>query len=216
MTGWPAMTRWTPQYLKSVAGQHPVQVMTGREADPRYEMNGRAHRRDMPFADYIDMVYSGKVTNDYYLVANNAFFEKPEMQPLLDDIVAFPEYLARTEGGRQCFLWFGPAGTVTPLHRDTSNILIAQVAGCKRYRLIPASQWRFVYNNEGVFSAVDCLDPDLDSYPEFRNATIADVVIGPGEVLFMPVGWWHHAVALDVSTTVTFTAFAFPNYFTWE
>ena len=31
----------------------------------------------MRFADYIDMVYSGRVTNDYYLVANNAFSSGP-------------------------------------------------------------------------------------------------------------------------------------------
>jgi ribosomal protein L16 Arg81 hydroxylase len=216
MTGWRAMTAWTPEYLKSVAGDQMVEVMTGREADPRYERNARTHRRNLRFADYIDMVYSGKVTNDYYLVANNAFFQRPEMQPLLEDFTAFPEYLNHTAGGRQCFLWFGPAGTVTPLHHDTSNILLAQVAGRKRYRLIPSSQWQYVYNSEGVFSDVDCENPDLNRHPKFRNVSITDIVVEPGEVLFMPVGWWHHVRALDVSMTVSFTNFVFPNYFTWE
>ena len=161
MTGWRAMTTWTPDYLKSVAGDRMVEVMTGRDADPKYEMNARKHRTEMRFADYIDMVYSGRVTNDYYMVANNAFFQKPEAQPLLADFTAFREYLNPVTAGRQCFLWFGPAGTVTPLHHDTSNILMAQVAGRKRYRLIPALQWQYVYNSSGVFSDVDCERPDL-------------------------------------------------------
>jgi hypothetical protein len=215
MIGWQAMTRWTPQYLKSIAGDQTIEVMMGRDADPKYEMNARVHRQNLRFADYIDMVYSGKVTNDYYLVANNGFLQRPEMRTLLDDFTPFSEYLRHTEEGRQCFLWFGPAGTVTPLHRDTSNILIAQVAGRKRYRMIPASQWQYLYNNEGVFSDVDCARPDLERYPEFRKATVTDVIVEPGEVLFMPVGWWHHVLAVDVSITVSFTAFVFPNHFTW-
>jgi LPS sulfotransferase NodH len=66
MTDWRAMTAWTPDYLKSVAGDRTVEVMTGRNADPRYELNSAKHRDDMRFADYVDMVYSGTVTNDYY------------------------------------------------------------------------------------------------------------------------------------------------------
>ena len=213
LSGWRAMTAWTPSYFKSLAGNQTVEVMTGRDTNPKYERNGRAHRRNLRFADYIDMVYSGKVTNDYYLVANNAFFQKPEMRPLLNDFTAFPQYLNPSAGPRQCFFWFGPAGTITPLHRDTSNILLAQVTGRKRYRMIPSSQWQCVYNRDGVFSEVDCENPDLDRYPNFRDASISDIVVEPGEVLFMPVGWWHHVRALDVSMTISFTNFVFPNYF---
>jgi len=107
-------------------------------------------------------------------------------------------------------------GTVTPLHHETSNILLAQVAGRKRYRLIPSSQWQYVYNSQGVFSEVDCENPDLNRYPKFRDANTIDIVVDPGEVLFMPVGWWHHVRALDVSMTVSFTNFVFPNHFKWE
>jgi LPS sulfotransferase NodH len=216
MTDWRAMTAWTPSHLKSVAGDQMVEVMTGRDADQHYERNGRKHRTELRFADYIDMVYSGKVTNDFYMVANNAFFQKPEAQPFLQDFTAFPEYLKPVTAGQQCFLWFGPAGTLTPLHHDTSNILLAQVAGRKRYRLIPAVEWQYLYNSSGVFSDVDCENPDLSRHPDFRNATIIDIVVEPGEVLFMPVGWWHHVRALDVSITISFTNFVFPNYFTWE
>ncbi|HEY0139226.1 MAG TPA: cupin-like domain-containing protein [Nannocystis sp.] len=38
--------------------------------------------------------------------------------------------------------WFGPAGTVTALHHDTSNILFFQVVGRKRYRLYPRASPR--------------------------------------------------------------------------
>ena len=58
--------------------------------------------------------------------------------------------------------------------------------------------------------------PDLNRHPKFRNATVTDVVVQPGETLFVPVGWWHYVRALDVSMTVSFTNFQFPNNFEWE
>jgi len=216
MGNWRAMSIWTPDYLKRVAGNAIVEVMTGRDADPKYEMNGQKHRRELPFADYIEMVNSGRVTNDYYLVPKNAFLQRLEAQPLLEDFDAFPEYLNPATSPNQSFLWFGPAGTVTPLHHEKSNILAAQVVGRKRYRLVPASQWQYVYNRAGVFSDVDCENPDLNLHPDFRNATMIDIVLEPGEVLFLPVGWWHHVRALDVSMTISFTNFVFPNHFDWE
>jgi LPS sulfotransferase NodH len=216
MSGWKAMTAWTPDYLKSVAGEGMMEVMTGRNADPRHELNPSKHRAELRFADYVDMVFSGKVTNDYCLVANNHFFQRPVAHPLLQDFGAFPEYLNPEATALQCFLWFGPAGTVERLRHDTVNVLIAQVAGCKRYRLVPASQWQYVYNNAGVFSDVDCENPDLNRHPRFRNATMIDFVLKPGEVLFLPVGWWHHVRALDVSMSVAFTNFVFPNTYAWR
>jgi LPS sulfotransferase NodH len=216
MTGWKAMTAWTPDYLKSVAGEGVVEVMTGRNADPNCELNAPKHRAEVRFADYIDMVFSGKVTNDYYMVGNNHFFQRPAAQPLLRDFVAIPEYLNPEASARQCFLWFGPAGTIERLHHDTVNVLVAQVVGRKRYRLIPASQWQYVYNNMGVFSDVNCENPDFNRHPKFRNTTVIDVLLKPGEVLFLPVGWWHHVRALDVSMSVAFTNFVFPNAYAWR
>jgi ribosomal protein L16 Arg81 hydroxylase len=148
-------------------------------------------------------------------VARNAFLQRPAARPLWSDFLPFPEYLRPAAAGRRSFLWFGPAGTVTPLHHELSNLLLAQVSGRMRIRLVPAAERSFVYPR-GVFSDVDAEAPDLARYPAFRQATVIDVVILPGEVLFVPVGWWHHVRALDVSVTISFTNFVFPNHFTWE
>ena len=216
MTQWKALTAWTPDYLKSAAGDCVVEVMTGRAADARYDINADKHRTQMSFASYVDMVHSGKTTNDYDMTARNAFFEKPGTRLLLNDVTPLPPYLTRDVDEGQCFLWFGPRGTVTQLHHDPCNVLMAQVVGRKRFRLVPPEHWRYLYNNVGAFSAVDCEDPDVGRHPEFRHAAVIDIVLEPGEILFMPVGWWHHARALDVSMTVSFTNFVYPNSFSWD
>jgi LPS sulfotransferase NodH len=216
MTGWGAMTKWTADHLKRVAGQATVEVITSRNADPQSGPNGRGQRTELRFADFVDMVHTGKVTNGYSIVGDNAFFQRPEAQPLLQDLSPLPGYLDPAILNRHCFLWFGPSGTVTRLHHGLRNTLMAQVAGRKRYRLVPASQWQYVYNDGGAVSEVDCEKPDFVRYPKFRNATVIDVTVNPGETIFIPVGWWHHVRALDVSMTVSFTNFQFPNSFKWE
>lgn len=215
LENWRALTQWTPEYLKRTTGNEQVEIMVGREGDPEYEWNGHRHRRMIRFADYVDMVYEGNSTNDYYLVANNAFFQRPGTASLFADFSAFPEYLNPATTSRQCFLWFGPAGTVTPLHHDTSNLFMAQVAGRKEIKLISAFQLACVYNDFGVFSRVDCDRPDLNRWPKFADASVLKIVLEPGEVLFLPVGWWHQVRALDVSITISFTNFLFPNSYEW-
>jgi LPS sulfotransferase NodH len=215
MSQWRAMTCWTPTYLKETIGDEQVEIMAGRDADPDYELNVDKHRRTLKLSAYVDMVYSGKITNDYYLVANNTFFQRPAGHALRADIEVFTEYLDPAAAENQTFLWFGPAGTVTPLHHDTSNILMAQVAGRKCFKLIAATQWPSLYSDFGVFSRVDAGNPDFERWPRFRQARILDLVLEPGEVLFLPVGWWHHVRSLDVSIMVSFTNFVFPNRYEW-
>ena len=52
--------------------------------------------------------------------------------------------------------------------------------------------------------------------PEIRRVdALIDLELAPGEVLFVPVGWWHHVRALDWSITLSLTNFVFPNRYKW-
>ena len=74
----PASKCWTPEYLAATCGEATVQVMQGRHADPRYEINSEAHKHEAKLSEYVRMVLEGGPSNDYYLVANNEFFNCPE------------------------------------------------------------------------------------------------------------------------------------------
>lgn len=206
MRDWPAMARWNPDYLKRVCGEEAVQVMTGRSGDPDYELRPERHRTEMRFAEYVDRVVAAEDTNDLYLVAQNDFMRTPGGKRLLEDLGSLPAYLDdRREGF--VFMWFGPGGTLTPLHHDTTDIFLAQVMGRKRIIMHPANQKALVYNHLGVHSAVDAERPDLIRHPLYRYAARDMFMLEPGEILFIPVGWWHHVRALDLSISVSFTNF---------
>lgn len=212
---WPARQRWTADYLDSVLGDEVVEVMTGRESDDRYEEHLESHRTEMRFADYVTAVEAADDTNDFYLVANNHFLEGPAAAALLADIEIDSRFLDREAPPAQIFFWYGPAGTVTPLHHDTSNVLLCQIRGRKRVTLVPALESHRVYNDVAVYSPVDPEDPDFTRFPRFAAATVLTVTLDAGEALFIPVGWWHHVRSLDTSISVSSTAFCFPNNFDW-
>jgi hypothetical protein len=216
MRDWKALSLWTPKYLKDQYANQMVEITANRLHDMSYEINLDQHRKKVRFGDYVDMVLGGGRTNDFYMTANNHVLESEGMKTLLNDIVIFPGLLDPNKADGTIFFWFGPAGTVTPLHHDLVNIFMAQVRGRKLVKLIPSHQLPLVYNHVGVFSEVDCERPNYGKYPRFRSTIVTDVTLNPGEVLFIPVGWWHYVRALDTSITVTLDNFVFPNEYEWS
>jgi ribosomal protein L16 Arg81 hydroxylase len=205
---WPARSVWSPGYLASVLGEVDVEVMSGRDSDPDYERDADDHREVVSFAEFAAKVneYKG---NDTYLVANNEFLSTKAAEPLWSDFAVDPRYLDPAQ--RAAYLWFGPAGTITPLHHDALSVLFNQIVGRKRFRLISPLATHLLYNNISVYSDVDPLAVDDDRFPLFQEARQIIVTLEPGETLFVPVGWWHHVEALDLSISVSFTNFVFPN-----
>jgi ribosomal protein L16 Arg81 hydroxylase len=208
---WDAMWKWTSEYLVKVCGNQIIEVMADRESDVQYEINSERHRQKIRFADYVDMVSAADESNDVYLVANNHFLDEPEARILRDDLAPLPDFLDLNAMDSRVHFWYGPQGTVTPLHHDTMNIFLAQIRGRKLVTLVPPSATPLVYNEVSVYSSVNMEDPDTQAHPLFQSAPQSSVILSPGEALFVPVGWWHHVRALDESISVSFNNFIYPN-----
>lgn len=113
--------------------------------------------------------------------------------------------------------WLGSAGTITPLHFDSYDNVLAQVAGHKYVRLYDADQTPFLYRRhsggdsaadglaaQGNLSAVDVECPDLEVFPLFEKARYTEVVLAPGEMLFIPARCWHYVRSLSTSFSASF------------
>lgn len=212
MDDWPALTKWDGDYLKSKAGDKIVEVQANRNSDANYEMNSQKLKKDMPFGEIVDIIESGVETNDWYITANNSGKNKEALRVLWEDI-RFPDYLDPNHSNGDGFFWYGPSGTVTPIHHDLTNNFMAQVRGRKRVKIVAPQDSPFVYNDRHCFSPVDMENPDLTKFPDWKNVDVIDVEIGPGDLFFLPVGWWHHVRGLEISITMTFTNFIYENDF---
>jgi hypothetical protein len=213
---WPAMKRWSPADLKARFGHLDIEIQAERDTDPRYEENKLLHRREMRLAAFVDKVLAGGPTNDYYMTANNEALRRPEFAPLLDDIGSLPAVCDRAELAHRSSFWFGPAGTNTPLHHDTLMLFHTQVVGRKRWRFISPLESAKLYNFNNVFSPIDIDRPDLARYPLFAQAKVLEVIVEPGETVFLPLGWWHQVTSLDVSLSFSYSNLAVPNHYIYQ
>jgi len=213
---WPALQCWSPQDLKQRFGHLEVEVQAERQADPQYEVNKLQHRRRVRLGDFVDHVLAAGPSNDHYLTANNELLRRPEFAPLLADIGSLPDYCDARQLANSCSFWFGPAGTVTPLHHDTLMLFHTQVVGRKRWRFVSPLETPKLYNYYDVYSPVDIDRPDLNRYPDFAQVKVLDVIVEPGETMFLPLGWWHQVTALDLSMSFSFSNPAVPNTFSYR
>lgn len=126
--------------------------------------------------------------------------------------------------------WFGPPGTITPLHNDPYHNLLVQVVGRKYVRLyspLHTEQMQARGREDGVemgntssldVGALEGWDqPAQDRLPSpdeqaseelmrkaFKDVPYVDCILKPGDTLYIPTGWWHYVRGLSVSFSVSF------------
>lgn len=210
MDDWPALRLWNRDYLRSKVGPAPIEFQGRRNASGQFELQKDAHKHRLPFDEYMDLI-SSNPGNDAYITAYNSGMNRDAFKCLSADVRPLSKFLRGNFG----LIWIGPIGTYTPLHHDLTNNMIAQVAGSKRFIMVPPSETRLLYNHRHVFSAVhDIMDEDaLQKYPLAREAITYEIDLESGELLFIPIGWWHQVTSLDFSVSFTFTDFLWDNDF---
>ena len=205
---WPALTRWSLDHFAAIAGDRVVEAQVARDGAADYELAKDDHRRHVRFAELIDWLRPDTPSNDVYVTAYNSGTNAQTLSPLWDDVgdVALLERRSATDG----FFWLGPRGTLTPWHHDLTNNLLVQVLGRKHVRMAPPAALARMKNRQHCFS-----DWGNEALPagagDGERPPVIETIIGPGEAVFLPVGWWHAVEALDLSASMSFTNFRRPN-----
>lgn len=208
---WPARERWTLDHVAALAGDPEIEVQTGRDDDPDYESRSDQHKQRMPLSALLDRLRSGAPGNDYYVTANNGGHNRAALAPLWTEVGDMPGFLA-PDPARDGFLWMGPQGTITPFHHDLTNNFLVQIMGRKAVTLVPSWEVARMRNHLHCYS--EWPSPDaFAALPPAERPTTLTCTIGPGDTLFIPVGWWHHVEGLDVTISLSFTNFVWDNDF---
>ncbi len=186
---WP-LTGFTPQTLRERFAAMPVRARVGDYVNTAFALD-RA-MQDMSMLDYLD------------LAAADASGLPPYVGNLelraLNQYCHWPAWFPRPGPPR---FWLGPAGTVTPLHADYDDNLFVQIWGTKRIFLAPPHHDEFLYPAEAnpllYGSPFDPEAPDFARFPLARRATLLELVVGPGDALYVPAGWYHQVRSLSFS-----------------
>jgi len=202
-TDWPALSRWTWDYLKA-AGDGVVVPIRGNRY--HFRLLGTT---SLP--DYVD-----------WLIGDHG-------HPLLDTIEEMAPYISHNRGlssrlesdvdfGRFVpagyrpgapALWIGPPNAETPLHYDSLGVVFfAQMVGRKAATLYTSDQSRALYESSyfdytTCYSRVNLDRVDAQTFPKFATAVPYRTVLNPGDVLVFPRRLWHEFRTLGRSVSVT-------------
>jgi hypothetical protein len=196
---WP-LSRFSPDILRERYSHVPVRARVGDYINTAFAPD-RA-MQDMCMGDYLDLVAVEQPLPPY--LGNLELRE-------LNSLCHWPTYFDKMGPPR---FWVGPAGTVTPLHCDYDDNIFAQVWGRKRIFLSPPHHDAFLYPSEAnaiLFgSPFDPEAPDFERFPLARQACMIECIVEPGDMLYVPAGWYHQVRALTFSLSSNRWARAVP------
>jgi len=181
MARWPARSKWTPQFLRKAAGLVP-------------------HRGNLAAAG----------DDKAFEIAMNADL----FQPLAGDLGTLEKFLDRSAPPSDGVLRVAQPGAFVPMQAAPRNRLLAQVTGRTRLKLASPADASRIYSRNGLDSEIADLDaPDLDTsrYPLLAEIRFFDVILEAGEILFVPMAWWHQMRAMDFGISASFVNFRWPN-----
>jgi Cupin-like domain len=194
---------WTLDWFRSEHGavRFPVSRAYSRALPPQV----------MTLREYIDAVTLGTGAGGPQALYLSGVEFLGRIPSLCDDF-SFPDY-TWLRSFSNTLLFIGGAGARTPLHFDFSHTVLAQLVGRKRFRLFSPDQTPLLAplprepfqtfsglsiapSGEGRSGAVAVAEA-----PGVRPAF--DFVLQPGEMVFLPDGWWHGVESLDPSVSIT-------------
>ena len=200
---WPALQKWTFDYLKEVVGDITVPLYDSSKADPSKPINAAA--AEMKFGDYIDLIQSQPTDLRIFL------FDPIKYAPKLLDDYRSPTDLMGGFLDKYPNMFFGGAGSVTFLHFDIdlAHIFHTHFNGRKHVILFDYKWRERLYCIPFATYALEDYDienPDFEKFPALDGVVGQQAFLEHGDTLFMPTGWWHWMKYLDGSFSISLRA----------
>jgi len=202
MAAWPALGKWSQEYLKTSAVASRVVPVEVYARGNRYVFPIWDYRpmRDMPLGEYMEKVASDEARR-FYLADEEIKTSLPE---LWRDVVLPPLFdrdrLAKTG-------MFVGRDTVDAAHcHPIDQVLVCQVVGERRIvlfepddgALLAPAPW-YSPNFNWATLDFDRIDPSEDPRLAARGY---ECTLAPGEMLFVPVQWWNLMIGAGFNAAV--------------
>ena len=202
---------WTLSWLEDKLGEYPVGARyygAERFHLPKTQWKRYCETRTLPFPEFVKLLRDGTAARERIYVANCDVSSTPVVAAIQSQLSNLETRTGLKPNGVSNYsMWLGAPGHTEPLHFDLADGLLMNLRGTKHITLVPPSEAHNVYPfgffDGGLspgFSKVYLNQPDLKTYPRMASALKArqEVILGPRQALFLPIGWWH-----EVTTTGT-------------
>jgi hypothetical protein len=191
---------WSIDYFKKTMGDVLLDVYDNSNTKAASSAYTTADLK-MKFRDYLEIIEKNEHT-DLRIFLCNLFKYNPELRKQYP-CPAFFKGLLDHKG----YMFFGGKDTTVRIHYDIdmSNVLHTHFGGKKRVVLIAPEYSTFLYRLPfNTYSLVNFDNPDYNKFPALKYVKGYEVILEPGDTLFMPSGYWHYMTYLEGSFSVSY------------
>ena len=215
-TQWLAMNVWSPQYLQSKLTElNGIYQNENRWFGPYYDIN-------KPLVSYT--THSNPYKTNVTLTSKEFFdrIQRPSTgryhyftgdidqlgEWALEDISPIDELLLPNPARSSINIWMGQPFVVAHCHYDGYHNFYAQLYGQKKFTLFRPTEWPGLYPYPFLHPSHAQAQVNLSHLGEGKKFPLSyhleayEVVLNPGDILYMPPLWFHHVESLDVSISV--------------
>jgi [protein]-arginine 3-hydroxylase / protease len=195
---WP-VRRWTLDVLAGDFGALSVPVAQAHDGVVTVDPRRGVLRQPTLLRDYIAALQSGGRAAYLTARADELPDDFPRAAPRPRYCEGAPWHVSK--------FWLAGPGTVSAMHRDLADNLHSQVFGRKRFTLVDPRESACVYPNSLLASIpngcrADIERPDLERFPRLAGVHLLVAELEPGDTLYIPRRWWHHARSVQLSFSV--------------
>ena len=213
---WRARKKWTPKYMQS----------------KMKHVSGVYQNENRWFGPYYDtskpLTHLSQRVNSYHTDLNltsTAFFQKLQSQSegkflyftgdidqlgewAVDEIQPLSELLTLNPKHSSINAWIGPPHVIAHCHYDGYHNFYVQLYGTKKFTLFSPSQWPGLYpypflHPSHAQAQVNLSDVgQLELFPLAGKTRALEVILQPGDLLYMPPLWFHHVESMELSISV--------------
>ncbi|KAM4724631.1 bifunctional peptidase and (3S)-lysyl hydroxylase JMJD7 isoform 3-T3 [Anableps anableps] len=186
---WPALSRWTPKYLREKIGSKVISVAVTPNGYADAVMGDRfvmPEERQMNFSCMLDIIEGKVQKNGVFYVQKQCSNLLQELPELMDDLEPHVPWMSTALGKSPDAVnfWLGESNAVT------SSLYQSAV-----YQEQDSGEFKVIDNIDShkvPWIPLDPLDPDLERFPQYRLAQPLWCTVKAGEMLYLPSLWFHH------------------------
>ncbi len=209
---WPARELFNAEFFKNRFGHREVEINGAR----------------FPLGEFIDRLYDstpenpapypGKLSLDRDFPELLEYIQPPIMYARPDRIGSKWIPGSFLCGASTYEIFFGsPGGSFPYVHYDYMGLhaWINQLVGEKEFIVVPPWESEYLYPDpDDPWKSLvnDLKAPDLERFPLAAKATVLSFVVGPGETMFIPNGWWHTTISKTVTISVALDQLCSSNW----
>jgi len=198
---WPALAKWRPPWTRLVRKINPIEPLD--IAVSQEEFSGAVKSQSYESLGFKEFLMLSELNAEepinFYMaqcpiMSWDKSAEETALRPLLSDI-RLPKVLKGKN--LQVNMWMNVSPVKSAFHYDSYHNFLCCVHGKKLITLVPPNT--LVKSNPLFSESYNHLESSLP-----KHANKLQVSLLPGQVLFIPEGWWHHVQSAPNTVAISF------------